>query len=118
MPVCHGAGGLAGQYRYGARTGGSMVFLGSIKILIAIIFGATLLPLLIAYPQSVLGALLIFSGMELALLIKDTERQRDFFVILITTAGILAVNTTAGFILGLFSAWLLSVSWVKVENSH
>ena len=118
MPVCHGAGGLAGQYRYGARTGGSMVFLGTLKMLIAIIFGATLLPLMIAYPQSVLGALLIYSGMELALLIKDTQRQRDFFVILITTAGILAVNTTVGFTLGLFSAWLLSVSWVKVENSH
>ncbi|CAN1313996.1 Molybdate transporter 2, partial [Linum perenne] len=28
MPVCHGAGGLAGQYRFGARSGMSVVILG------------------------------------------------------------------------------------------
>jgi hypothetical protein len=28
--MCHGAGGLAGQYRFGARTNGAILFLGSI----------------------------------------------------------------------------------------
>jgi len=116
MPVCHGAGGLAGQYRYGARTGGSMVFLGGAKMLLAILFGAALLPVLTAYPLSVLGALLIFSGMELALLVKDVQRQRDLFVVFITTAGILVVNTAVGFGLGLLCAYLLSFSWIKIDH--
>ncbi|MCH7872119.1 MAG: putative sulfate/molybdate transporter [Planctomycetes bacterium] len=28
MPMCHGAGGLAAQHRFGARTGGSVILLG------------------------------------------------------------------------------------------
>ena len=27
MPACHGAGGLAAQYQFGARTGGAVIFL-------------------------------------------------------------------------------------------
>ena len=33
MPLCHGSGGLAAQYRFGARSGGSMVMLGTPTIL-------------------------------------------------------------------------------------
>ena len=31
IPMCHGAGGLAAQYRFGARTGGSVIMLGALK---------------------------------------------------------------------------------------
>ena len=55
MPMCHGAGGLAGQYRFGARTGGSVVMLGIAKILLAVLLGGVLLVWLREYPQSVLG---------------------------------------------------------------
>ena len=30
MPMCHGAGGLAGQYYFGARTGGASILEGLI----------------------------------------------------------------------------------------
>jgi MFS superfamily sulfate permease-like transporter len=39
MPSCHGSGGLAGQHRFGARTGGSMVVLGLCKMGLGILFG-------------------------------------------------------------------------------
>jgi len=32
MPTCHGAGGLAGQYYFGARTGGTNIIEGLIEI--------------------------------------------------------------------------------------
>ncbi|KAK7899876.1 hypothetical protein LTR67_003622 [Exophiala xenobiotica] len=33
MPVCHGSGGLAAQYRFGARSGASIIFLGLLKLM-------------------------------------------------------------------------------------
>ena len=38
FPMCHGAGGMAAQYRFGARTGGSNIFAGIILLIIAIFF--------------------------------------------------------------------------------
>lgn len=116
MPSCHGSGGLAGQYRYGARTGGSMVFLGSVKMILAIFLGASLIPFFVAYPQSVLGALLFFSGMELALFIKDVERKRDLFILFMTVAGILVLNIAVGFLIGFICAYLISWGWVNIDG--
>jgi len=36
MPVCHGSGGLASQYRFGARSGASIIILGTIKLLLGL----------------------------------------------------------------------------------
>jgi MFS superfamily sulfate permease-like transporter len=38
MPMCHGAGGTTGQFRYGARTGGANVYAGLILIAYALLF--------------------------------------------------------------------------------
>jgi len=65
MPNCHGAGGLAAQYRLGARHGASVLFLGIAKILLAIFFGASALTLLDALPEAVLGVMLVIAGVEL-----------------------------------------------------
>src|SRR5450759_4514834 len=32
IPMCHGAGGMAGHVQFGARTGGSSIILGSILL--------------------------------------------------------------------------------------
>lgn len=66
MPNCHGAGGLAGQHRFGARHGSSVVFLGICKMAIAIFFGASARTLLDSFPDSVLGLMLIIAGHELS----------------------------------------------------
>lgn len=66
MPNCHGAGGLAGQHRLGARHGSSVVFLGICKMFLAIFFGASTLTLLDSFPESVLGVMLVIAGHELA----------------------------------------------------
>jgi hypothetical protein len=58
FPMCHGAGGLAGQYRFGGRTGASVEFLGIVKIVLGLAFGQRCLELLssCAFPYAVLGA--------------------------------------------------------------
>jgi MFS superfamily sulfate permease-like transporter len=66
MPVCHGSGGLAAQYRFGARSGSSVVFLGVLKLLIGLFFGETLVALLNRFPYALLGVMVIAAGLELA----------------------------------------------------
>jgi hypothetical protein len=66
MPVCHGSGGLAAQYRFGARSGASVALLGLFKIILGLFFGDSLLDLLGHYPRAILGVMVIAAGLELA----------------------------------------------------
>jgi MFS superfamily sulfate permease-like transporter len=108
MPACHGSGGLAGQYRFGARSGGSVVILGLAKIVVGVLFGAAAIPVLLAFPASLLGLLLVFAGLELALPARDCVDRDAFFIAAATAGGILAANTLVGFILGLVAALILT----------
>lgn len=66
MPVCHGSGGLAAQYRFGARSGASIIILGLFKIVLGLFFGESLVRLLTVYPKSLLGIMVLAAGLELA----------------------------------------------------
>ncbi len=117
MPMCHGAGGLAAQYRFGARTGGSIVFLGIVKMIIGFFFGAYAIKLLSVYPLSVLGVLLTFSGLELAMTSKDIKTRSDMFVMFLTAAVIIAFHSTAiGFVVGLALAYLFLFGVLRIEK--
>ncbi len=100
MPMCHGAGGLAAQYHFGARTGGSMVMLGILKVIAGIIFGAALIGVLQAYPLSILGVMIIAAGVTLAVAAKDSLRGQALIVVLTTTLGIVLLSTLYGFLAG------------------
>ncbi|MFQ5498304.1 MAG: putative sulfate/molybdate transporter [Candidatus Zixiibacteriota bacterium] len=101
MPMCHGSGGLAGQYRFGARTGGSVVMLGAAKLVIGLLCGGGAMALLAGYPASILGLMLLFAGVELAAPARDQRTGADFAIMLLTAIGILALNTAIGFVVGL-----------------
>ena len=116
MPMCHGAGGLAAQYRFGARTGGSVVMLGIAKMALALLFGGSLLAWLQAYPRSVLGVLLLFSGLELALVCRDQTAKADFFVMILTAGACLAINTAVGFVVGWVMAVLLIWGLFRIDK--
>lgn len=109
MPMCHGAGGLAGQHRFGARTGGSVVLLGTAKLAVAVGLGSSALALLSAYPASILAVLLAFAGAELALPARDCRGRREFFLALLTAGGCLGFNTAIGFALGIAAAAVVAV---------
>lgn len=104
MPMCHGSGGLAGQYHFGARTGGSVVMLGAVKLAVGLFFGAAAMSVLTQYPQSILGVLLFFAGLRLATPVRDQKSLGGLLVALATAVAIVAVNTTVGFLLGLVLA--------------
>ncbi len=102
MPMCHGSGGLAAQYHFGARTGGSVVFLGGMKMAVGVAAATALLAPLRNFPHSILGALLVFAGLELSLPARDLSEKKDFLVALLTAGLILSLNVTAGFLVGIF----------------
>jgi MFS superfamily sulfate permease-like transporter len=114
MPMCHGAGGLAGQYRFGARTNASILFLGAVKIVFALLLGGSLLNLLHVYPKSILGVLLGISGLELALVARDQTERGSATITLATAGAVLALGSTAtGFAIG----WGLALL-IRPEAGH
>ncbi|KAI2620357.1 hypothetical protein GGS26DRAFT_311594 [Hypomontagnella submonticulosa] len=148
MPVCHGAGGLAAQYRFGARSGASIIILGLFKMLLGIIFGETLLDLLKAFPKTLLGIMVIAAGLELCKVgqslnygasdlwessvdqnqthyrrqrdVSDQERAERWTVMLMTTAGILAFkNDAIGFVAGMLCYWAYKFAdWIESKRGR
>jgi SulP family sulfate permease len=113
MPMCHGAGGLAAHYRFGARTGGSNVMIGVVLAVIAVAFGVVGVTLLSSIPYAVLGVLLLFAGIELALLVRDVDEKRDWFVVFLI-AGIGLATTNMGIAFGAGIAADRIIRWARI----
>jgi len=113
MPLCHGAGGLAAHYRFGARTAGSNLMIGVIFTVLAILLGRHCLAIVYLIPLSVLGVLLLFAGSQLALTVLDLKDRKELFVCLIILGITLATNLAAAFISGIAIAYLLK--WKKLS---
>jgi SulP family sulfate permease len=114
MPLCHGAGGLAAHYRFGARTAGSNLMIGTLFILLALCFGDRALHLLYLIPMAVLGVLLVFAGAQLALTVIDMKTRKDLFVVLVILGTTLASNLGAGFLTGILLAYALRSDRLKI----
>lgn len=108
MPMCHGAGGLAAHYRFGARTGGSNIMIGSIFLILALAFGVIGISILSAIPNAALGVLLLFAGLELALLVRDLTNRTDLFVaFFIAGIGLVTKNMSIAFGAGIVVTYLI-----------
>ena len=114
MPVCHGAGGLAAHYRFGARTGGSNLIIGAAFILLALVLGPGVLGVVQLLPLSVLGVLLVFAAAQLGLTIIDLTDRPGLFVAVVMAGVALASNLAWGFGVGLVLAWLFRTGRASV----
>lgn len=114
VPMCHGAGGMAGHVRFGARTGGAPVILGSILVVIALFFSDSVSILFKIFPNAILGVILFFAGSELALTVRDIgDKKSDFYVMLIVAAFAMW-NMGVAFLVGVIFDNALRKGWVKV----
>ncbi len=114
MPMCHGAGGLAAHYRFGARTGGSNMMIGIIFLIIALAFGKIGITLLSSIPNAVLGILLFYAGIELALLVRDVSEKDDLFIsLLIAGIGFSTTNMGIAFVAGILVMRL--IRWRRIQ---
>jgi len=102
LPMCHGSGGLAGKYAFGARTGGANVVLGVLYVGAALVAGVWM-----GFPMAILGALLGIVALELGKVALETDDLP-----LVAAIGVLAVLTNVGiaFLAGL-AYWLGRERW-------
>ena len=114
IPLCHGAGGLAAHYKFGARTGGSNIIIGMIFLFLALFFGNHAVSLMHLLPLSILGVLLIFAGGQLGLTILDMMNRKDMFVVLIILTITLTTNLSWAFGVGLITAHLLQTKKLSI----
>jgi predicted benzoate:H+ symporter BenE len=114
VPMCHGAGGMAGHLRFGARTGGALVILGMIVLLIGLFLSDSVVLLFQVFPRPILGVILFFAGVELALVIKDIKLKKQNLFVLLVTAGTAMWNMGVAYLAGLILYYGLQRRWVKV----
>ncbi len=113
--MCHGAGGIAGHYRFGGRTATAPVLIGLVFVVLGVGFGESGYALLKTIPDAVLGGLLLFSGIELALSSRLHEHQGgDLFLVLLMAAIGVALNPAAAFAVGLPIAYAFKRGWLRV----
>lgn len=112
IPLCHGSGGLAAHYRFGARTKYATLFIGMILILIAVLLGSSGLQIMQMIPTSVLGGLLFYSGLDLIKPIVSDDR-REMFVFTVVLILSVALNPGIGFVVGIPLLIALRRDWIK-----
>jgi MFS superfamily sulfate permease-like transporter len=106
IPMCHGAGGMAGHVAFGARTGGATVILGVILLLLALFMSSSVQTLFEVLPRSVLGVILFLTGAQLALGSCDFSKDKGERFVTLVTAALCVWNVGLGFLAGMIGAYL------------
>ncbi len=101
VPMCHGAGGMAGHVAFGARTGGAPIILGSLLLVLALGFSNSIETLLRLFPPAVLGVILFLTGAQLALGSCDFSKDKGERFISVAVAAAAMWNVGLAFVLGL-----------------
>jgi len=114
VPMCHGAGGMAGHVRFGARTGGSLVILGSIVIAIALFFSQSVAVIFKMFPPAVLGVILFLAGAELAVTVRDIGDKKSQFYVMIVVAGFAMWHMGVAFLVGVILDNALRREWIRL----
>ncbi len=108
FPVCHGAGGIAAYAKFGGRTGGTTVIIGSILIVSALIRPAA--DLLFYIPIPLLGALLAIASWGLIILVRDLENTaQTSTAIIIGLISLITRNLTIAVLSGIAIEYLLGM---------
>jgi hypothetical protein len=114
IPMCHGAGGMAGHVRFGARTGGALVILGTVLIFVALFFSDSVSIIFKIFPNAILGVILFFAGSELAIVVKDIgDKKTDFYVMLVV-AAVAMWNMGVAFLVGVVMDAALRKGWLRI----
>ena len=114
VPMCHGAGGMAGHVRFGARTGGALVIVGLVLLGTATLFSGSVATLLRLFPTAILGVILFLTGAELALGACDIPKDKGERFALVLTGALAVWNVGIAFAVGTAAYWLNKKGWLRV----
>ena len=114
VPMCHGAGGMAGHVRFGARTGGSLVILGGLVLVTALLFSGSVDLIFRMFPAPILGVILFMTGAQLALGSCEFGKDKGERFVTLVTAACAMWNIGLAFVLGVGAYQLLKRGWVRL----
>jgi len=106
MPMCHGAGGLAGQYYFGARTGGTPIIEGLIEVAIGLFLSQSIADVMAAFPMPLMASMMLLVSIELAKPMLNLRRWK-LGLALVTAILSVVTNMAVGFAAGLALTHLL-----------
>jgi MFS superfamily sulfate permease-like transporter len=113
VPVCHGAGGMAGHVRFGARTGGATLMLGVLLSVLALFFADSVTLLLRLFPEPVLGVILFLAGGQLALSSREPSDEHVERFVLLTTAGLAVFHVGIAVLYGILAFHASRRGWLR-----
>ena len=114
VPMCHGAGGMAAQVSFGARTGGAPVILGVLLVALALFFSDSIAILLRLFPAPALGVMLFLAGVQLALGSCDFSRDKGERFVTLGTAALTIWNVGVAFLFGIAVLWIVRRGWLRL----
>jgi len=114
IPMCHGAGGMAGHIAFGARTGGSVVILGAILLSLALFFSSSVDALFQLFPAPLLGVVLFITGMQLAAGSSVLPAAKGDRSVALVCAALCIWNVALGFLAGIALHHLVRRGWVRL----
>jgi MFS superfamily sulfate permease-like transporter len=113
VPMCHGAGGMAGHVKFGARTGGATVMVGVLLAVLALFFADSVHVLLRFFPEPVLGVILFLAGAELALSSREAGEERVGRFVLLTTAAFTVIHVGVAVVFGILAYHASKRGWLR-----
>lgn len=109
LPMCHGAGGLVAQHRFGARTGLAPALFGLACLGLGLFLGDGALAVLGVIPLAAVGAMLAIAGGELAVNKRLFDARPSCMVVIALTAALCVfVNVAVGVIAGMAAEYARS----------
>ena len=111
MPICHGAGGLAGQYYFGARTGGASIMEGVIELAIGLFLSQSIAQILTHFPMALIAGMMLMVAIQLALpmrKLKGVELGLAIGSALISVITNIGIGFMAGLAATYFYRWFIS----------
>jgi hypothetical protein len=114
VPMCHGAGGMAGHVAFGARTGGAPIILGVILLCLAFFFSGSIEAIFGLIAQPVLGVILFLTGAQLALGSCDFSKNKGERFITLATAAFALWNVGLAFVIGILLHQIDRRGWLRL----
>jgi MFS superfamily sulfate permease-like transporter len=114
VPMCHGAGGMAGHVAFGARTGGAPIILGALLLCLAFCFSGSIQTIFGLMAQPVLGVILFLTGAQLALGSCDFSKNKGERFVTLATAAFALWNVGLAFVVGMLLHQIARRGWLRL----
>jgi len=114
VPMCHGAGGMAGHVAFGARTGGAPIILGTLLLVLAVFFSGSIDALFRLFPDAILGVILFLAGARLALGSCEFGKDKAARLVTLVTAAFAMWNVGVAFLVGIACSYIGRRGWLKL----